>query len=885
MRKHIVAIITTLVIVLTGWLSFLSTEPSYAFGQEQIWNYFNNQLYGGAIQQLVVLEGLDEKWFCTVNRNSLYLKNGSNDYWEPIPLPQENTYIQYIFPYQTFLILVADQGMYLYQGEYQGESIWEPLNSPKDEKTIKIIKITDQLQNYYWMATTHGLYYSLDQAVEDPEALFTWHISNFNAIYEIKDIWYDDFNKTLFVLTSDGWIFFSKEPNSLHFNEMKWDKMKLADPIHHVQQIITAQDNQKTWLISTQSQGVFISRNNGNTWENISRELPNLYISQMMLLDQDVYISTYGGLFVYHLEQNKWDKLGESLFNDQINCFGIDLSTNKIRIGTNGNGVWLASHTSSGLIWNKDDQKIEGILVKKMIKNHLENKILLATWGAGAYVSNDNGIHWKQSNQGLTNPYLLSMFYESDDQIWAGTYNGGLFFTNDFGENWILVKSSTLLSKYIYSILVDRNNTDVLYVGTDRNVFKTINHGQSWNKLELGTEDQPVGNIITLEQDTKNPDTIYAGTNLTGAYISKDAGQSWYPTKEGLSFPNIQQIKAIPHTNPILIAATNGDGCYISRNQGQSWEKMEDTVKNRIVYDIAYSVDKNWKEECLISTENGIYRYHLTNKNWQPIGNNVSQTSIRAALYYQKQWWIGTYGKGVARLVDLPEPPIPMDPPNQAETTKTRIMFRWSESSYSEYPVLYKVQISTKKDFSENTYLSNTISGDQWLIPDNILQKHKTYYWRVRGETILGETAWSKIYQFTIVTIIQMQINQSQIQINGQSQPLDKNPDVVPILREGRTFLPIRIIVESWEGTIGWENATKKVIIQVGEHTVYMIIGQSIAYVDNVPTKIDSNNHVVPFIYNGRTMLPLRFIAESLKAQVEWDAETQRVTLLYPLRR
>jgi len=31
-------------------------------------------------------------------------------------------------------------------------------------------------------------------------------------------------------------------------------------------------------------------------------------------------------------------------------------------------------------------------------------------------------------------------------------------------------------------------------------------------------------------------------------------------------------------------------------------------------------------------------------------------------------------------------------------------------------------------------------------------------------------------------------------------------------------------------------------------------------------------------------MLPLRFIAENLQSQVEWDAKTQQITLIYPGR-
>jgi len=46
---------------------------------------------------------------------------------------------------------------------------------------------------------------------------------------------------------------------------------------------------------------------------------------------------------------------------------------------------------------------------------------------------------------------------------------------------------------------------------------------------------------------------------------------------------------------------------------------------------------------------------------------------------------------------------------------------------------------------------------------------------------------------------------------------------------------------------------------------------------------IDSTNpKVVPLILNSRTMLPLRFVAESLGADVQWDGSTRTITITYP---
>jgi len=43
-----------------------------------------------------------------------------------------------------------------------------------------------------------------------------------------------------------------------------------------------------------------------------------------------------------------------------------------------------------------------------------------------------------------------------------------------------------------------------------------------------------------------------------------------------------------------------------------------------------------------------------------------------------------------------------------------------------------------------------------------------------------------------------------------------------------------------------------------------------------------SKPNVVPEIINGRTMLPLRFVAEALGCEVKWDDATKTITILFP---
>ncbi|XID91086.1 stalk domain-containing protein [Paenibacillaceae bacterium WGS1546] len=62
----------------------------------------------------------------------------------------------------------------------------------------------------------------------------------------------------------------------------------------------------------------------------------------------------------------------------------------------------------------------------------------------------------------------------------------------------------------------------------------------------------------------------------------------------------------------------------------------------------------------------------------------------------------------------------------------------------------------------------------------------------------------------------------------------------------------------------------------VAKPTIVMTVGKTDATVDGQPAKLPG----APFVQKGTTFLPLRFVGDSLGAQVVWNAATQRVTVL-----
>ena len=124
-----------------------------------------------------------------------------------------------------------------------------------------------------------------------------------------------------------------------------------------------------------------------------------------------------------------------------------------------------------------------------------------------------------------------------------------------------------------------------------------------------------------------------------------------------------------------------------------------------------------------------------------------------------------------------------------------------------------------------------------------------------------------------------------KFQIGNKVMYVNDNPveiDVPPIIIEGRTYLPIRWVAEPIEANVDWSSQERKVTVSLKDKTIELWIGKYMAKVNSVDTPIDSENKkVVPMIVNGRTMLPLRFIAENLGCDVQWDGITKTITITY----
>ena len=109
------------------------------------------------------------------------------------------------------------------------------------------------------------------------------------------------------------------------------------------------------------------------------------------------------------------------------------------------------------------------------------------------------------------------------------------------------------------------------------------------------------------------------------------------------------------------------------------------------------------------------------------------------------------------------------------------------------------------------------------------------------------------------------------VYVNGEKQSFDVEPKIV----NDRTLVPMRKIFETLGANLSWDDKNKRASAQLGDNNMEVTVNSLTAYANGNVILLDS----APIIRNNRTLVPLRFISESLGAKVNWNAAKREVRI------
>lgn len=149
----------------------------------------------------------------------------------------------------------------------------------------------------------------------------------------------------------------------------------------------------------------------------------------------------------------------------------------------------------------------------------------------------------------------------------VGTDDGMVWVTANDGHSWQNVGKKLPKKLWVSRVVTSKHSKNVLWVTLNnyRNddiqayVYRSNNFGKTWESLSKNLPNEAV-NVI--KEDPKNPEVIYLGTDK-GLYVSVDSGKDWTTLGADLPTVPVHDIVIHPRDNEIIVA-THGRSIWVA---------------------------------------------------------------------------------------------------------------------------------------------------------------------------------------------------------------------------------------------------------------------------------------------------------------------------------
>lgn len=375
---------------------------------------------------------------------------------------------------------------------------------------------------------------------------------------------------------------------------------------------------------------LYLSTDTCKNWELIDNGLPDdnlLKSGAFFVTGGKIYVGTSSGLYVSNNNGNTWSKLG--LDNFILEIYG---ESPNIFVSTS-QGVNLSK--DNGLTFNQintgltDPLGLSNINIYSIIKSN--NTFVAGSW-RGAFLFDPLSNSWKHSVNGLSAEFISNTASIGNTLI-AGTLHDGIFITEDNGINW--KKSNNGFGSLEITALKVFNNT--AYTSNNKENLRSVDSGNTWTKMDFPTS--PWINEVNKYGKFKN--YVIAGTKLTEEiFISPDSGITWNSTTK-IPYPDILITTCFCSNDTILFIGTN-KGFFYTTDTCKSYNPMNNGLSNLSI-----------RSCCLVDslmfagTDSGIVTYNLNNSTWTNCNNGITPTYITDIISYNKNIFAGTIDSGI----------------------------------------------------------------------------------------------------------------------------------------------------------------------------------------------------------------------------------------------
>lgn len=303
------------------------------------------------------------------------------------------------------------------------ENQWLSVSDDLTDFNIQSVTTNPQEPNVLYVSSFNGIYKSTNGGK-------SWFLSsNGLSSNDIKVLVCDPLNTNYIYAGTWGDGIFCSEDGGGSWNPMNNNITDLR-----IRSIVLNSHSSGN-LVAASGSELLESKNRGQTWEWISKPSGRIRSIAIDFNREIIFAGTdYNGIYVSIDKGNSWQEIVNGLPKSSENYYfpSIDLKicTNpSISIWTiiDGNGVYLSQ--DDGRSWEARNNGLTSTTVQCFAVDNKNPYLLLLGTKQGVFISFDRGLNWQKINDGLTNLDVRAVAIDSNDSkiIYAGTMGAGIF--------------------------------------------------------------------------------------------------------------------------------------------------------------------------------------------------------------------------------------------------------------------------------------------------------------------------------------------------------------------------------------------------------------------------------------------------------------------------
>ena len=299
-------------------------------------------------------------------------------------------------------------------------------------------------------------------------------------------------------------------------------------------------------LIAGTFNGIFRSDDSGSSWTQLpTYSTPGLVHVESLAIDPETPNIIYAGTWYLPYKTTDGGQTWASIKNgiiDDSDIFAIDIDPRDRQhiIASACSGIYETRN--AGDLW----QKVQGIPSQsrrtRAIMQHPSMPGVVFAGTTEGFWRSERGGHadsWMVTTSRQLEINSIAVHPANPQTVYIGTNNYGVMVSNDGGKNFV-PSNGGYSGRFANAILPDREDPNRIYATTINTTtgggffFVSEDRGQTWHPSMRSMPSRLIG--YSILQDAENPELIYLGTNL-GVYRSLDRGTSWAPVWAGAPAP------------------------------------------------------------------------------------------------------------------------------------------------------------------------------------------------------------------------------------------------------------------------------------------------------------------------------------------------------------